>query len=631
MKQETIRQIQDHFQAEVQYLPAPAAGGFEIIAITAGEGNGWQFGADCLRDSVGLWEGANTFIDHSQPWEGHSIRDLAGVCCGASFDEDCQGIRLQLKPGGPSGALLTAVGSEWLESSEPKPKIGFSADLIFNAVGKEVRQILRVVSLDLVIHPARGGSFLRAIQSVNDLFNQQEEKIMPALLMKADEPSSNQGSASPAKTGLGVYASLLDSRLARERLPETLTRRIRSQFAGKEFQAVELEEAVLSARQLMADLQGGQAVSGIGRVSEMRTSGERLQAAVDDLFGVPRETALKNTAVARLSGIRELYLMLTGDVDLHGRLDASRVSLADTTSLPNLVKNAMNKVIVQTWEELGRSGFRWWEPLVKVEHFNNLQEVTGLLVGEVGGLASVAEGADYGELTINDSGESGAWTKYGGILPLTLEMIDRDETYKLRQMPRKLTHAAVRNISSLVASVFTSAAGSGPLMSDGAHVFDANEHSNLGTVALSATSWEAASESMYNQSQLAGSGVVKLAADAKYLLVPRALRLTAMRILYPSFEREANLFSDNLQRGEQGDVITVPEFSDANDWAAVADPRIAPAIMIAERFGLMPEIFVASSEYDNGLFTADKVNLKVRHFLSVFVADYRPLFKANVV
>ena len=631
MKQETIRQIQDHFQAEVQYLPAPAAGGFEIIAITAGEGNGWQFGADCLRDSVGLWEGANTFIDHSQPWEGHSIRDLAGVCCGASFDEDCLGIRLQLKPGGPSGALLTAVGSEWLESSEPKPKIGFSADLIFNAVGKEVRQILRVVSLDLVIHPARGGSFLRAIQSVNDLFNQQEEKIMPALLMKADEPSSNQGSASPAKTELGVYASLLDSRLARERLPETLTCRIRSQFAGKEFQAVELEEAVLSARQLMADLQGGQAVSGIGRVSEMRTSGERLQAAVDDLFGVPRETALKNTAVARLSGIRELYLMLTGDVDLRGRLDASRVSLADTTSLPNLVKNAMNKVIVQTWEELGRSGFRWWEPLVKVEHFNNLQEVTGLLVGEVGGLASVAEGADYGELTINDSGESGAWTKYGGILPLTLEMIDRDETYKLRQMPRKLTHAAVRNISSLVASVFTSAAGSGPLMSDGAHVFDASEHSNLGTVALSATSWEAASESMYNQSQLAGSGVVKLAADAKYLLVPRALRLTAMRILYPSFEREANLFSDNLQRGEQGDVITVPEFSDANDWAAVADPRIAPAIMIAERFGLMPEIFVASSEYDNGLFTADKVNLKVRHFLSVFVADYRPLFKANVV
>ncbi len=103
-----------------------------------------------------------------------------------------------------------------------------------------------------------------------------------------------------------------------------------------------------------------------------------------------------------------------------------------------------------------------------------------------------------------------------------------------------------------------------------------------------------------------------------------------MRILYPAFEREANIFSENLQRGQYGDVITVPEFEDANDWAAVADPRLAPGIIIAERFGLLPEIILADDQHSGALFTHDEVRLKVRHWCSVFVADYRPLYKSNV-
>jgi len=102
-----------------------------------------------------------------------------------------------------------------------------------------------------------------------------------------------------------------------------------------------------------------------------------------------------------------------------------------------------------------------------------------------------------------------------------------------------------------------------------------------------------------------------------------------MRILYPAFEREANFFSENMQRGEFGDVITVPEWTNATQWAAVCDPRLAPAIVVGERFGLLPEIFIAGDENSPALFAADEVRLKVRHFLSVFVADYRPLHKSN--
>ncbi len=73
-----------------------------------------------------------------------------------------------------------------------------------------------------------------------------------------------------------------------------------------------------------------------------------------------------------------------------------------------------------------------------------------------------------------------------------------------------------------------------------------------GRRALSGTAWEAAGAAIYNQPMLVASGESgpRLALDPKYLLVPRALRLTGMRILYPSFERESNIFSENLQRGE---------------------------------------------------------------------------------
>jgi hypothetical protein len=118
--------------------------------------------------------------------------------------------------------------------------------------------------------------------------------------------------------------------------------------------------------------------------------------------------------------------------------------------------------------------------------------------------------------------------------------------------------------------------------------------------------------------------------NPKYLLVPRALQLTAKQVLYPTLERAATIYTENLQRGEPGDVITVPEWTDTNDWAAVCDPMVAPAIYVGERFGITPEIFVAGDELSPAVFMNDEHRLKVRQFLAVWVNDFRPLHKENV-
>lgn len=620
METEIVIKVEQRARLSASAEALPEGGEFEVLAITAGEGNGWQFSPDALRASLPLWDGVETFVDHgADAGSARSLRDLAGMCHAPRFDESRQGIVLRLKAGGPSGGMLRELGREWLGSPEPRAKVGFSADVLFSAEGKQVERILKVFSLDVVIHPARGGAFVRLLNSESQI--NLKEKTMEETQVKTGE-----------KESLQICGCMLDSALMTAHLPNSLNERIRSQFGGRVFEQTELQTAIDDARNLVSELTAGSVVRGAGAVSEMTTPADRMTAALHDLLGAERPPELAKVQAEKLSGIREMYTLMTGDYGFAGGYHPVRAKLAASSNLPGVLKDTLNKLIVMQWQELGRAGYRWWEPVVHVEHFNSLHDLTGVLVGEVTVLPAVTEGSAYIELAIADSAETGSWGKYGGYVGLTLEMFERDETHKLRQYPQKLASAALRRISALVAEIFTGSSGTGPAMADTYHVFEAAHHFNLGTTALASASWEAACKAIYSQSMVVGSGgtAPKLALDAKYCLVPRDLRLSAMNILYPSFAHESSIFSENMQRGEMGDVITVPEFTDANDWAAVADPRLAPGIILGERFGILPEIFIADSQVSGALFTNDELRMKVRHWVSVFVADHRPLYKANV-
>ena len=441
-------------------------------------------------------------------------------------------------------------------------------------------------------------------------------------------------------------ADLLKVGLQASGLPGPSAARVEKVFSarlekGIPFEPAELDAAVMDEQTLLSELTAAGSIQGPGRVTNLHTSTDQLEAAVSDLFGVERDSKLANVKPAHLSGIRELYLMLTGDYDLHGGFYGERIQLATTADFTGLVKNALNKIVAQQWEALGKAGYDWWERIVKVEHFTSLNQITGTLIGTVGALPTVAEGAEYTEFAIGDSPETANFTKYGGYIPLTLELIDRDETRKLKAYASELGAAARRKISALVAAVFTANAGIGPTMTDGGALFNstavsaATGHLNLGNSALDAATWEVAKAAVYVQPQFVkwavgyyGTGPQQ-AVDPKYLLVPRALQLTAMKILYPVFENKATIYSENMQRGMPGDVVVVPEFTDATNWYAVVDPVIAPAIIVGERFGLQPEIFTAGNEHSPAVFMNDEHRIKVRMFNAVLVQDFRPLY-ANV-
>jgi hypothetical protein len=657
-------------------------GRFEILAITAGDGNGWIFGEATLQESLPLWDGVECFVDHVGFWEFHrSVRDLGGVCRSPRWSPEERGILLDLETLGPCGELINELGRQILREKEPKPRVGFSADLTFTAKGREVQRILRIHDLSLVFNPARGGAFKRAMNAAGAGEQNQSTEVvkMTEQLQKnqAATPETPPGGGQPVqglreelrsdlaavenllnaqrerealakeaeearKVRLQMCAYLLDAGLAAAKLPQPMAEHVRKQFSGRIFEAAELNQAIDEARGLVSQLSGAGIVSGPVRVSAMFNTEDQLQAAVDDLLGAPREKGAEGLRPARLQGIRELYLMLTGDVNLYGGYYPERIQLATTANFTGLVKNALNKIVANQWDQLGAAGYDWWMRITAQEHFENLNTVTGTLVGTVGLLPSVAEGAEYTELKVGDSPETASFTKYGGYVPLTLELIDRDETRKLAMYPRELAKAGIRRISYLVASVFTENSGVGPTMADGGALFNATAvttaggHANLLTTALSAAEWEVVCNAVYSQPMLIanetgyyGTGPA-MALDPKYCLVPRELRLTAMKILYPEWENASNIHSENLQRGEMGDVVVVPEWTDANNWAAVVDPRLMPGIVVCERFGLLPEIFIAGDELSPAVFMNDEHRIKVRHFIAVLVQDFRPLHKSNV-
>ncbi len=152
--------------------------------MTAGIGNGWTIPADVLKRSLAKWSKLNSFVDHS--WMGHTVRDLCGVITEPTWDEAAQGIKAQFNPFGPARQVAAQVAADALATPDLADHVGFSADLNFTHTGKTVTEIVSVNSVDLVIDPARGGKWLRALNSIHKEKQMEDEIEDPGTEIKPD-------------------------------------------------------------------------------------------------------------------------------------------------------------------------------------------------------------------------------------------------------------------------------------------------------------------------------------------------------------------------------------------------------------------------------------------------------------
>ena len=266
---------------------------FEILAITAGVANGWEFPAEVLRESLTLWEGVNCFVDHSL--SARSVRDIAGVLRETRWDEAASGVRAELTAFGPSAQVLTEIGRQVLEANdEPAVRVGFSADVLFKGKAGKVEKILKIYSVDLVYNPARGGIFLRALNQLgieplqiggkNMQSNQNNDLNASTLEVIDEQPASASRELQEQLSEMRAMRSemsafLLEGALANTRLPVGMQQRIRNQFQDRTFAPAELKAALREAHTLLGEFEGAKSVQGPARIEGMVEPGERLSSA----------------------------------------------------------------------------------------------------------------------------------------------------------------------------------------------------------------------------------------------------------------------------------------------------------------------------------------------------------------
>lgn len=654
-------------EIQIQLTATPTDTGFDILAIDEGEakGHGIRFSSAVLQEAVSLYDSKPVFIDHAGLFEAPSVRNLAGTLHAPAWDNGRRGIAAKLTPAGPAKDVLLAVREAAKTNPAIMEAVGFSSVVNVKLDTKgNVTKIVRVKSVDVVIDPARGGKFLSAYHSQG----QKGDKSMTDQLTEQSATLTEQQTAALELQGvndtiaelktkneqanqilLAQCRALLDTSLAASKLPAASQKAVRKPFEamlekGQPFLPTDLQDAIREKREELAALQESH-VQGPGRTTSIGSvfnSADQLRIALGDLMGVERDPSEKDVRVHRLRGIQEAYLLATGDREFMGGFYPEFALV--TANFPAIVANVMNKLLIQAWKDFEQH-YGWWRKITTVEHFNNINDVTWVRTGTIGSLPTVAERGEYQELPIGDNKETSTWEKFGGYVPLTIEAVLRDDLGAFKRMPREVALAGIRNISEQIAEIFTQNAGAGPTLQDTGALFNstavttAGGHANLLTTALGTdyTAWNAVAAAVYNQPLLVknaaghyGTGK-KMAIDPSFVLVPRALKNQAEALFVPRWEAQAqNVAAVSPSWGGRVEVLTVPEWTDATDWAAACDPKLVPGIMLGEIFGEQPQIFSAASEIDPAMFANDESRIKVRQFLTVGVADFRPLHKSNV-
>lgn len=312
-----------------------------------------------------------------------------------------------------------------------------------------------------------------------------------------------------------------------------------------------------------------------------------------------------------------------------------------TSNFSSVVKNTVNLIIAADYSVKEE----WWGPIVTEEEVDTIDDATLARIFGLSTLANIAEGGPYTKLKWEDEEETASYQKKGNYIGITIETFMKTKSLAvLQSIPTRLSNSWFNTLSAHVSGVFTVNTAAGPALSDGGALFNntavssATGHANLLATALSFTSYGVARNAMRKQTdQPLGAGR-RLLIEPKFLLIPLDLETTADQIHDSEFVPSDGNNATNPHR-DKFTILVVPDWTDVNNWALVADKVQFPAIyLIFPTGGRTPQLFTADSETSGAMFTNDTIRYKIR--MSVFrfdstydvaaVADWRPLHKNNV-
>ncbi|MBI1397066.1 MAG: hypothetical protein GC151_13905 [Betaproteobacteria bacterium] len=663
--------------AECAFVEAKDAEGrtWEVRVIRSGTSkNGNYYPDTALREAAPMFEGVKVFAKADAEHlagRGKDVRNLVGWLEQPRFVEgdasDTGEIRatLQLTESAP---IRQPLVDAWKRGKHDLMALSIDASARTQKrtqggkTFREATQFTRIHSVDVIVEPGAGGGFLRLVEAhqendpmrerliakikqapktaakiadVDALTDEQlEEHYAEAV---AELAAKSEPKADPAPKAEDINARVTEAvALVTQRaearvaiqaasLPQAAKDRLVVRFAeAADCTPETVKAAIEDERKYLAQFTESDRVSlqfdEGARNTEPRS--KVIAKMLDDYFEGGKGVA----------SIKECYIEITGDRRITGRLencDRTRlreaasteervVESVDSTTFANVLGSSIARRVAAEYANLVM--YDSWRRIVNVVSVSDFrtQEITRM--GGYGSLPSVAQGGAYNALT-SPSDEKATYTlgKYGGTEDITLEAIANDDQRVIQRIPQRMAFAAKRTLYEFVFDFIRT----NPTLYDSVAFFHAS-HGNLGSSALDATTWAAARLAMMKQTE-AGSSK-RLGIPPGFLLVPPDLEETGFNL----FVRTTNN-DKNFVQAQSVDVIPVIYWTDANDWAAVANPRELPSIEIGFYNGMEdPEIFVQDMPTVGSMFSNDKLTWKIRHIYSGQVHNYRGAYKAVV-
>ena len=414
--------------------------------------------------------------------------------------------------------------------------------------------------------------------------------------------------------------------------------------ARSNYTPADVEQAIADQRAVLAEVIDAGVVRGINplHAGQMQTPTDKVAGVLDWIFGL-EGAATPEPALRKLD---QLYQYITGDHNWYGRFDPEHAQLANanTGTFTGLAIDSLNKIVQMHYDN--QVTYRWFETIVEVlPHDGSTHSVKMIMVDGLDTLPSVAEGGPYTEAKVGDSKESMAFDKRGHYIGITLEMIRKSDVARIRALPRGMVQACTRTRSGRIANLFRQSNGAGPTLADDNQALFHNDHGNLASAAFGRTGWEGARRRIWEQ-KIPGADSA-LGLWPRFLLLPIQLYDKALiefgygrgdvgKPAAGNQAQEVNPYAES-RRGDPRPVpVPVPEFSDANDWAYITDPREHAPLKMAYANapgGMqhpMPELFQVQSETAGLMFTNDVMPVKIRDWFAFGVATYVGVGKNNV-
>jgi hypothetical protein len=646
--------------------------------------SGRYFPNDVLRESVPLFEGTRSYMNH--PPENYQGGDRPLQTLIGWYDN------VTLKEGDGLYAdwhILANSGVPWLREQMIELSKNGKLDLIglsllglgknsFKRVdGKVVKyseSIQMVRSVDLVDVPGAGGKVESIIESKNDKTRSEimelerltleelkqanpglvqeilkESKVTPPLEPEP-EPDPDENTSKLTREAMDILNkmrlqernSALANRLRESNIPQPMKDAVKKQFSGKIFEDSDLEEQITIYKESAAAIAPYTSESKFHVPSQayMITEEERMQAAMDRLFGLPVSEEFSNTP--RLSGIREAYLMMTGDysftwgaIPLDERMrealpTAASVVGGGTITFSNVLGTSMNRRLLRQYKQQ----VMWWEPFMSITELTNLKQQDRNRLESLGSLSErTTGGAEYVELDWDEAVHNYTPTEYGNIVPIAQRAIVNDDLNGLVRVSTELGRSAAITLNEYVSNLFTQNSGDGPTFVDvgqdgvddagGTKVFQGTattEHNNRITGPLNRANYKDADQRIRTMVDKSGK---RIGLFPEFLLIPHEIRESAIQL--QQSERVPDS-ANNARNIYQNDfvVIEVPQFTDANNWYLLTGSGQIDLIEMGFLNGRRePELWIQSDPTAGMNFTHDVLAYKLRHRYGGGWLDYR--------